>query len=77
MWKCCFLLGEKWRHRRTILNRAFNFDILQECFHSFTKHTDRLVQALREEAVSGETIKDLLPITSALTLNTICGKYLS
>uniref|UniRef100_UPI003B82E0CD cytochrome P450 4C1-like n=1 Tax=Chelonus insularis TaxID=460826 RepID=UPI003B82E0CD len=64
--------GEKWRTRRKILTPAFHLNNLQEYTASIIEHTNRLVKSLKAEVKSDGVVKDLSPLMTKFTLDTIC-----
>ncbi|KAH0534610.1 hypothetical protein KQX54_005858 [Cotesia glomerata] len=65
--------GEKWRSRRKILTPAFHLNNLREYMDCFTNHTNHLIKNLKAESGSNGVIKELLPLLTKFTLNTIIG----
>ncbi|XP_012271223.1 cytochrome P450 4C1 [Orussus abietinus] len=62
--------GTKWQTRRKILTPAFHFNVLQEFVDVFVDQADQLVNSLKAEG--GSVVKDLLPLLTNYTLDTIC-----
>ncbi|KAK0082046.1 hypothetical protein PV326_007366, partial [Microctonus aethiopoides] len=64
--------GDKWKTRRKIITPAFHLNNLHEYSDNIIEQTERLIVNLKEEAKSGDVDKELLPMVSRFTLNTIC-----
>ncbi|XP_051172445.1 uncharacterized protein LOC127288825 [Leptopilina boulardi] len=62
--------GEKWLIRRRMMTPAFHFNILQEFVNVFVEQSELLVKKLKGEG--NEIIKDIVPIMTRLTLDSIC-----
>lgn len=55
-----------------MMTPAFHFNILQEFVNVFVEQSELLVKKLKGEG--NEIIKDIVPIMTRLTLDSICGK---
>nr|UEN71156.1 cytochrome P450 4AV17 [Meteorus pulchricornis] len=64
--------GAKWRAGRKIITPAFHLNSLHEYSNNIIEQTERLIANLREESKSGDVDKELLPLVTHFTLNTIC-----
>lgn len=66
--------GDKWHQRRKILTPTFHFNILQSFLQTFHDECRKLVTQLDEDSGKGITTA-LQPLSTKVTLNTICGKF--
>ncbi|CAG5083863.1 Similar to CYP4C1: Cytochrome P450 4C1 (Blaberus discoidalis) [Cotesia congregata] len=62
---------KKWKSRRKILTPAFHLHNLREYMDCFVYHTNHLIKNLKSESGSNGVIKELLPLVTKFTLNTI------
>lgn len=62
--------GEKWQTRRKMLTPAFHFNVLQEFVDIFVEQSEVLVKKLKTEG--SEVIKDIVPVLTRFTLDSIC-----
>lgn len=65
--------GDKWHQRRRILTPTFHFNILQSFLQTFHEESSKLVLQLSEHA-DKDIVTELQPLSTQITLNTICGE---
>ncbi|GFY57985.1 cytochrome P450 4c3 [Trichonephila inaurata madagascariensis] len=65
--------GTKWRSRRKLLTPAFHFSILDEFIPVFQEQSNVLVSKL--QSLVREPWVDVVPLTTACTLDIICREY--
>lgn len=58
-----------------MLTPAFHFNVLQEFVDIFVEQSEVLVKKLKTEG--SEVIKDIVPVLTRFTLDSICGEKLS
>ncbi|CAD6225941.1 GSCOCT00005801001.2-RA-CDS [Cotesia congregata] len=63
--------GEKWISRRKILTPAFHLHNLREYMDCFINQTNHLINNIKSESGSNGVIKELMPLLTTFTLNTI------
>ncbi|KAL1401050.1 hypothetical protein pipiens_006915 [Culex pipiens pipiens] len=63
--------GDKWHQRRRILTPTFHFNILQSFLQTFHEECSKLVLQLSEQ-VDKDIVTELQPLSTQVTLNTIC-----
>ncbi|XP_055689316.1 probable cytochrome P450 4ac1 [Lutzomyia longipalpis] len=63
--------GKKWQQRRRILTPTFHFNILKEFLAVFHEECEKFTELLKTEIVKDDGT-NLPPLTSHLTLNTVC-----
>lgn len=63
--------GKKWQHRRRILTPTFHFNILKEFLVIFHEECEKFIELLKME-VQKKDGSNLPPLTSHVTLNTVC-----
>ncbi|XP_059608583.1 probable cytochrome P450 4ac1 [Phlebotomus argentipes] len=63
--------GKKWQQRRRILTPTFHFNILKEFLAIFHEECEKFIDLLKVETKKGDGT-NLPPLTSHLTLNTVC-----
>ncbi|XP_021957112.1 cytochrome P450 4C1 [Folsomia candida] len=63
--------GEKWENRRKMLNPTFHFKILEDFMHVFNKESQKMVDILRKESQSGNTV-DIHNFVTRCALDIIC-----
>ncbi|XP_059620238.1 probable cytochrome P450 4ac1 [Phlebotomus argentipes] len=63
--------GKKWQQRRRILTPTFHFNILKEFLTIFHEECEKFIGLLKVETTKSDGT-NLPPLTSHLTLNTVC-----
>ncbi|NP_001164374.1 cytochrome P450 4AB17 [Nasonia vitripennis] len=62
--------GEKWVHRRKIVNTGFHFNIMKKYVKISGEHAEKFIEKIKSHG--DEYVLDLVPLFSDLTLQIIC-----